>query len=87
MSAGCAIVASDTSPLSEAILHSETGLLINFFDPQALVENVVNLLEDPSERLRLSENARRFAQSHYDLKNVCLPKQIQWVTSLASMGV
>ena len=83
MSAGCAIVASDTQPLKEAIVHNETGLLIDFFDPKALVESVEKLLESPIERQRLSENARKFAQSHYDLQKVCLPKQIEWVTNLA----
>ena len=84
MSAGCAIVASDTQPLKEAIVHNETGLLIDFFDSKALVEGVVKLLESPSARQRLSDNARKFAQSRYDLQKVCLPKQIEWVTSLAS---
>jgi glycosyltransferase involved in cell wall biosynthesis len=84
MSAGCAILASDTQPLKEAIVHNETGLLIDFFDPRALVQSVVKLLESPSERKRLSDNARKFAQTHYDLQKVCLPKQIEWVTSLAS---
>ena len=86
MSAGCAIVASDTQPLKEAIVHNETGLLINFFDPQALVESVVKLLDSPSERQRLSENARRFALKNYDLQNVCLPKQIEWVTGLPGIS-
>ena len=84
MSAGCAIVASDTQPLKEAIVQDETGLLINFFEPAALVEGVVKLLDNPSERKRLGENARKFAQSNYDLQKVCLPKQIEWVTSLAT---
>jgi len=83
MSAGCAIVASDTQPLKEAIVHNETGLLIDFFGPQALVESVVKLLESPSERQRLGDNARKFAQTHYDLQKVCLPQQIKWVTRLA----
>ena len=30
MSAGCAIVASDTAPLREAIRHDETGVLVDF---------------------------------------------------------
>lgn len=29
MSAGCAIVASDTQPLHEAIRHDDTGRLVN----------------------------------------------------------
>ena len=84
MSAGCAIVASDTQPLKEAIVHNETGLLIDFFDPEALVESVVKLLESPGERQRLSDNARKFAKSHYDLQTVCLPQQIEWVTGLSA---
>lgn len=84
MSVGCAIVASDTQPLKEAVIHNETGLLVSFFDPSALVENVVQLLDNPSERKRLGENARKFAQRNYDLQKICLPRQIEWVTNLAA---
>ena len=82
MSAGCAIVASDTQPLREAILQNETGRLVNFFDPAALTREVCALLDNPSERQRLGSNARAFAQSHYDLQSVCLPAQLKWVESL-----
>jgi glycosyltransferase involved in cell wall biosynthesis len=82
MSAGCAIVASDTQPLREAILQNETGRLVNFFDPAALTREVCALLDNPAERLRLGSNARAFAQSHYDLQSVCLPAQLKWVESL-----
>lgn len=82
MSSGCAIVASDTQPLHEAIIHGETGRLAGFFDRQGLVDEVCSLLEDPAERRRLGANARAFVQKHYDLKTVCLPRQLQWVQSL-----
>ena len=82
MSAGCAIVASDTQPLREAIAHNETGKLVNFFDPSALSQTVCDLLDRPEERKRLGANARAFAQANYDLQNVCLPKQLAWVAQL-----
>jgi glycosyltransferase involved in cell wall biosynthesis len=82
MSAGCAIVASDTKPLHEAIQHNNTGRLIDFFDSNALVHEVCELLDNPSERARLGANARKFAQLTYDLKTVCLPRQLAWVESL-----
>ena len=82
MSAGCAIVASDTQPLHEAIRHGETGRLVNFFDASALAREVCTLLDDPSERARLGRRARKFAQENYDLKTVCLPQQMAWVQSL-----
>jgi glycosyltransferase involved in cell wall biosynthesis len=83
MSAGCAIVASDTQPLREAITHDQTGRLVDFFDAPALAQEVSALLGDPQARARLGANARAFAQSHYDLKTVCLPQQLGWVNSLA----
>ncbi|MGZ5051296.1 MAG: glycosyltransferase family 4 protein [Methylobacter sp.] len=87
MSAGCAIVASDTQPLREAIRHDETGRLVNFFDPAGLANTVCDLLDDPAARQRLGTNARAFAQANYDLKTVCLPKQLQWVQELGQLTV
>src|SRR5690606_23323627 len=82
MSIGCAIVASDTPPLHEAITHGETGLLVDFFNSDALAMQISYLLNDPAKRAALGANARRFAQNHYDLKTVCLPRQLAWVQSL-----
>ena len=83
MSAGCAIVASDTAPVREAIAHGETGQLVDFFDPAALAQQVIALCENPAERARLGAQARAFAVEHYDLETRCLPQQLAWVQSLA----
>lgn len=85
MSVGCAIVASDTQPLHEAISQNETGRLVNFFDHEALVAEVTRLLDDPAQRQRLGQNARVFAEKHYDLKRVCLPAQLNWVRALGAL--
>lgn len=82
MSIGCAIVASDTQPVREAIMHNETGRLVDFFDVNGLGEEVCRLLDSPAERHRLGRNARVFAQENYDLRKVCLPRQIEWVQGL-----
>nr|WP_243646475.1 glycosyltransferase [Tepidimonas ignava] len=84
MSAGCAIVASDTQPLHEAIHHGETGRLVNFFDVAGLANEVCALLDDPAQRERLGQNARAFARANYDLKRVCLPRQLAWVEGLVN---
>jgi glycosyltransferase involved in cell wall biosynthesis len=83
MSAGCAIVASDTAPVREAIRHNETGQLVDFFDPAALARQVVALCDDPAERVRLGAAARALAVEQYDLETRCLPGQIEWVEQLA----
>jgi len=82
MSVGCAIVASDTPPLREAIKHDQTGRLVDFFDVSTLANEVCTLLDDPAARQCLGQNARAFAQDHYDLKTICLPGQLSWVDTL-----
>ena len=82
MSVGCAIVASDTQPLHEAISHDETGRLVDFFDVEGLTQQVCALLDDPEARERLGKNARHFALENYDLERICLPRQMQWVDDL-----
>jgi glycosyltransferase involved in cell wall biosynthesis len=74
MACGCSIVASDTAPLKEAIVDGQTGRMVPFFEPQTLALNIIDLLEDESQRLHLGAQARRFAVDHYDLNRVCLPK-------------
>ena len=83
MSVGCAIVASDTPPVSEVINHNETGTLVDFFDSQALAQEVCALADDFNKRKRFGEAARIFVQTNYDLQNVCLPMQLEWVEKLA----
>jgi glycosyltransferase involved in cell wall biosynthesis len=85
MSAGCAIVASDTKPLQEAIKHNDTGRLVGFFNPSELAGEVIDLLNQPEERKRLGANARAFAKQHYDLQTICLPQQLAWVNHLINL--
>jgi len=84
MSVGCAIVASDTQPLREAITHDKTGRLVDFFDHQALAKEICQLLDNTKLRARLSKNARAFAIKHYDLQTICLPNQLAWVNQLST---
>ena len=83
MSVGCAIVASDTTPVREAIEHNKTGLLVDFFDVTGFASNVIALCEDRAKRDRLGQAAREFALSQYDLRSHCLPGQMAWVQALA----
>jgi glycosyltransferase involved in cell wall biosynthesis len=83
MSAGCAIVASNTPPLHEVIAHAHTGQLVDFFDTAQLADAVCQLLDDPAAQQRLGQHARSFAQAHYALHTVCLPQQLAWVNRLA----
>lgn len=83
MSAGCAIVGSDTEPVREFIQDQENGLLTPFFDTDRLVENVLTLLDKPELREKMGTAARKKIQFFYDLKSVCLPRLVNWVDSLS----
>ncbi len=83
MSAGAAIVASNTEPLREAITHGETGRLVDFFDHDAMVAEICDLMENPEARIEMGRAARAFVQQNYDLQTICLPRQIEWINKLA----
>jgi glycosyltransferase involved in cell wall biosynthesis len=82
MSMACPIVASDTPPLREAIVHGKTGLLVDFFDPKKLAASVADLLGHPGLQAELGQAARLHACRTYDLSRICLPLQIAWAESL-----
>ncbi|SHG72047.1 glycosyltransferase family 4 protein [Marivita hallyeonensis] len=82
MSTKCAIVASDTAPVHEVVLNGETGVLVDFFDASAIAEATCGLLDAPERRDMLGNNARRFVRDRFDLKRVCLPRQLGWVDDL-----
>jgi glycosyltransferase involved in cell wall biosynthesis len=83
MACGCAIVASDTAPLKEAIKDGQTGLLADFFSPADIAAQTIRLLENQALRETLGQQARRFAIEHYDLKQTCLPRLISILDTVA----
>ena len=84
MSVGSAIIASDTPPLREVISHGETGRLVDFFDTDTFATEIIALLTDSEQRQRLGSQARNFAREHFDLKTICLPRQLAWVQALTN---
>lgn len=78
MSAGACVIASDTAPVREIIQNQETGMLVDFFDHQGIADAVAAMLESEQERSALGSRARDLIQSTYDLRNICLPQQLNW---------
>lgn len=82
MSAGCAVIASDTPPVTEVIKDGVNGKLVPFFDLNGWVNGIEEMLENHALRTELGRNARQTIISNYDLRTVCVPKQLDWVQSL-----
>ncbi|MFY9239566.1 MAG: glycosyltransferase [Roseovarius sp.] len=85
MSCGAAIVASATEPVREVIENGQTGRLVDFFDRDALVGQINELCEDAGARATLGANARALMQDQYDLKTICLPRQLKWVDEVMDL--
>jgi glycosyltransferase involved in cell wall biosynthesis len=77
MSAGCAVVASDTAPVREVVTDGVTGRLADFFDHERLADHVCTLLADRAQAAALGAQARAHIQSRFDLNTVCLPEMVR----------
>lgn len=82
MSMGATIVASDVAPVREAMTHGKTGLLVDFFDPEALAAQVVDVLARPVDFEHLGAAARQHVIANYDFLTVCLPEHIRQINAL-----
>lgn len=81
MSCGAVIVGSDTEPVREVIEDGKNGFLVNFFDHSRLAYTVCDLLESRDELRHIRQAARETVVCRYDLKTVCLLRQIEIVES------
>ncbi len=84
MSMEATIVASDVAPVREAITHGETGLLCDFFKPDALADQVIDVLANPKKYDHLGPAARKHVVEHYDFTTKCLPEHIAQINALVS---
>ena len=77
MASGCCIVASSTPPVEEVITSGEQGQLVDFFDPEALSQQVDHLLQNLEQRQKLGQCAnQQILEGGYDLPNT-LKQQLQ----------
>jgi len=76
MSAGCLVIGSRTPSVEEVIRDGENGILVDFFKPEEIAEKVIAALAEPEAFKALKNHARQTIVESYDLKRVCLPKQL-----------
>lgn len=82
MSMQATVVASDVAPVREAVTHGETGLLVDFFDPDALAAQVVEVLANPQDHAHLGPAARAHVVENYDFLTRCLPEHLARINAL-----
>ena len=86
MCSACAIVGSATAPVMEVIRDGQNGLLVDFFQPEAIAEAVDQLLRDRALAKELGTQARKDALARYSLER-CLPRQLELIDLVASKAL
>lgn len=86
MVTGCVLVASRTAPVEEVIEHGHNGLLVDFFDSNALADAVGEVLANPGAFAPMRGRARETVQRRYELNDICLPGQVAMLEGLVGRG-
>lgn len=86
MACECLIVGSRTAPVMEVVEDGKTGVLVDFFDKDALAAAVLDGLARPEFYREMRKAARRKIIEKYDLNTVCLPNQIELIRSVFAMS-
>jgi glycosyltransferase involved in cell wall biosynthesis len=82
MACECLIVASDTPPVRDAVVHGRNGLLNDFFDVGALSRTLIQALDDPAGLAPLRAAARRTALERFDKDRVGVPAWLGLIDEL-----
>ena len=59
LASGCCVVASATPPVKDIIESGKQGRLVNFFDPDALAQQIDQLLQNQEQRRQLGYKPER----------------------------
>lgn len=86
MSAGCLVLGSRTKPVEEVIAHGENGLLVDFFSPSEIAEQVALAIASPGDYIAIRQRARQTIVDRYDLRRVCLPQHLAYIDELAAQS-
>ena len=61
-------------------------MLVDFFSPESIAEQVDRLLQDRQLAQQLGQQAHRDAVEHYSLER-CLPRQLNLIDLVASRAI
>jgi hypothetical protein len=68
MASECVVIGSDTAPVREVIVDGVNGLLVDFFDAEAIAGNVCQVLKSPGDFSVIGKTAKSTA-SKFDVKH------------------
>jgi glycosyltransferase involved in cell wall biosynthesis len=75
LACGATVLASDTAPVREVVAHGTNGLLVDFFDADAIAEQADRVLNAPGDYKHLGRAGVELVEDRYSL-DVCLPRML-----------
>jgi glycosyltransferase involved in cell wall biosynthesis len=82
----CVVVASDTGPVREVIRNGQNGLLVPFFDREALAGKIIDVLAAPERFASLGKRARTELVRDFSFEGAVLPRYMALIDDLLSGG-
>lgn len=79
MALECLVIGSATPPVLEVIEDGVNGLLVPFFEPQAMAGVVIGALADPARYRPVRQEARRLVAARYDFASVAWPAHLKLI--------
>ena len=82
MACGAIVIGSNTEPVREVIRNGENGILVDFFDTEAMAKTIASVLSKPDAYQHMRSAARQTIIDSYELNSICLPRQIEMINRL-----
>src|SRR5438876_9496 len=87
MAAECLVIASRTPPVEEVIDGTSNGLLFDFFDTDALAQQISSALQHPAATAAMRRQARRYVVEQFDMKTKTLPAHLALIGQLTGANL
>ena len=81
------VVASDVPPVRQFIANNETGLLVDFFSPEAVAESISKVLQHKDNYRHIGQAARVAVVENFDFESVCYPNFLNFVNKNLKGGL
>lgn len=86
MAAESFVIGSDTAPVRDAITDGKDGLLLDFFDVDALSNALIEACRDPQKFAPMRKAARQTILARYDRATIGEPAWLRLVTPMLEAG-
>lgn len=82
MACAAPIVAARSAPVEEFMTNRESGLLVNSYDTNEVVNAVKELIDDQNLAMRLGKAARKKVVANLDGESIAFPEQARFFSNL-----